>query len=48
MITLSNLAVDVTIWSRTVNNNDPLDKALVVKVRASAGDCRLAGWTFKV
>ena len=42
------LAIDVTIWSRTVSNNDPLDKALEAKVMASAGDCRLAGWTFKV
>ena len=42
------LAIDVAIWSRTVSNNDPLDKALKAKVMASAGDCRLAGWTFKV
>ena len=42
------LAIDITIWSRTVNGNDPLDKAIEVKVMASAGDCRLAGWTFKV
>ena len=29
-------------------NNDPLNKAIEGKVMASAGDCRLAGWTFKV
>ena len=42
-ISAKPLAVDVTIWSRTVNINDPLDKALEAKVMASAGCLLTAG-----
>ena len=42
-LTAKPMAIDVTIWSRTVANNDPLDKEIECKVMASAGNCRLAG-----
>ena len=42
-LTAKPMTIDVTIRSRTVANNDRLDKAIECKVMASAGNCRLAG-----